>query len=57
MTASTATLQNRAIFARSSRLSERSVRQTRMSGWMPICRSRPTECCVGFVFNSAAAFR
>ena len=37
--------------------SERSVRQTRMSGWMPICRSRPTECWVGLVFSSAAAFK
>ena len=34
-----------------------SVRQIRMSGWMPICRSTPTECCVGLVFNSPAAFR
>ena len=28
-----------------------------MSGWIPICRNWPTECCVGLVFNSPAAFR
>ena len=35
----------------------RSVRQMRMSGWMPICRSCADECCVGLVFSSPAAFR
>ena len=34
--------------------SGRSVRQSRMSGWMPIERSSFTECCVGLVFNSPA---
>jgi hypothetical protein len=57
ITASMGTLQKRAIFAFSSGLRERSVRQMRMSGWIPICRSCPTECCVGLVFNSPAAFR
>ena len=57
ITASIGTLQNRAIFSRSSRLNGRSVRQISTSGWMPICRSRPTECCVGLVFSSPAALR
>ncbi len=52
ITASTGTLQNRAIFSRSSRLIGCSVRQISMSGWMPICRNWPTECCVGLVFSS-----
>jgi hypothetical protein len=34
-----------------------SVRHMRMSGWMPICRNWPTECCVGLVFSSPAAFK
>src|SRR2546426_7543089 len=33
--------------------SGRSVRQTRMSGWIPICISSRTECCVGLVLSSA----
>ncbi len=37
------TLQNSAILALSSLLNERSVRQTRMSGWTPICRNWPTD--------------
>ena len=38
------TLQNRAIFSPCPRgRSARSVRQIRMSGWMPICRSWPTR--------------
>ena len=39
------------------RRSGTSVRQIRMSGWMPICRSAPTECWVGLVLSSAAALR
>jgi hypothetical protein len=34
-----------------------SVRQMRMSGWMPISRSLPTECWVGLVLISPAARR
>ncbi len=49
-------MQNRAIFSRSSREIERSVRQINTSGWIPISRSCPTECCVGLVFSSPAAF-
>ena len=35
--------------------SGRSVRQIRMSGWIPICISSRTECCVGLVLSSPAA--
>ena len=40
--------------ARSSFGIGRSVRHSRMSGWMPIERSSFTECCVGLVFSSPA---
>ena len=48
------TLQNSAILRRHVWLSGGSVRQSRMSGWMPISRSSFTECCVGLVFTSPA---
>ena len=43
MTARRSTLQNRAIFSRSSLGNSRSVRQISMSGWIPIWRSWPTR--------------
>ena len=43
----------RACAARSSGIG-RSVRHSRMSGWMPIERSSLTECWVGLVFSSPA---
>ncbi len=46
-----------AILSLSSDEIETSVRQIRISGWMPICRRAPTECWVGFVLSSAAALR
>ncbi len=49
------TLQKSAIFRLMSAESGRSVRQTRMSGWIPICISSRTECWVGLVFSSPAA--
>ena len=55
MTASESTLQKRAIFSRTPAAMGRSVRQSRMSGWMPISRNLPTLCWVGFVFSSSAA--
>ena len=55
MTASTGTLQKRAIFCLTSAGSGRSVRQSRTSGWIPIERSSLTECCVGLVFSSSDA--
>ena len=33
------------------------VRQTRMSAWMPISRSFATDCWLGLVFSSPAAFK
>ncbi len=33
------------------------MRQIKTSGWIPIWRSAPTECCVGLVLSSAAAFK
>src|SRR2546425_376396 len=39
----------------SSSESGRSVRHTRMSGWIPICISSRTECWVGLVLSSAVA--
>jgi len=55
ITASVGTLQNSAIFSRTSDVSGVSLRQSRMSAWMPISRSSLTECCVGLVFTSPAA--
>ena len=49
------TLQNSAILRLMSSESGRSVRQIRMSGWIPICISSRTECCVGLVLSSPAA--
>ena len=55
ITAPNSTLQKSAILRFTSSLSGRSVRQMSTSGWMPISISSRTECCVGFVFTSAAA--
>ena len=55
ITAPKSTLQNRAIFRLTSSVSGRSVRQIRMSGWIPISISSRTECCVGLVLSSPAA--
>jgi hypothetical protein len=57
MTARFSTLENRAIFSNMSGVISRSVRQMRMSGWIPIWRSFSTECCVGLVLASPAALR
>ena len=54
MTACSSTSQNRAIFCFTSRGRGRSVRQSRMSGWIPMERRSLTLCCVGFVFTSPA---
>src|ERR1700748_1043656 len=51
ITALSRTLQNRPSLRRSSFGIGRSVRHSRMSGWMPIERSSLTECCVGFVLH------
>jgi len=48
------TEQKSAILSLMSFPSGRSVRQSRMSGWMPISRSFITLCCVGLVFTSCA---
>jgi hypothetical protein len=55
ITASYGTLQNNAIFCRTSFSSGYSERQAMMCGAMPISRSFATDCCVGFVFSSPAA--
>ena len=55
MTQPKSTLQNSAILRLISSESGRSVRQMRMSGWIPICISSRTECCVGLVLSSPAA--
>lgn len=55
MTASGCTSQNMAILSFISLEMVFSVRQTRMSGWMPMARSSLTLCCVGFVLSSPAA--
>jgi len=52
MTASSGTLQNRAIFFLISCGMNRSVRHMSTSGWIPIARRSRTECCVGLVFSS-----
>ena len=57
MTASVGTLQNSAIFSRTSLSSGTSLRHSRMSGWMPISRNSRTECWVGLVFTSPATLR
>src|SRR5438445_528201 len=49
ITAPNSTLQNSAILRFTSSESARSVRQIRMSGWIPISISSRTECCLGFV--------
>src|SRR5205809_6682127 len=49
------TLQNWAILRFKSSDSGCSVRQTRTSGWIPICISSRTECWVGLVLSSAVA--
>ncbi len=50
-------LQKSAILSLSSLLIGCSVRHIKISGWMPIWRSAPTECCVGLVLSSPAALR
>ncbi len=55
MTPSGRTLQKSEIFCAISWVISLSVLQIRMSGWMPISRSLPTDCCVGFVFISPEA--
>ena len=55
MTASSSTSQKSAIFDLIPGGRKRSVRQSRMSGWMPIARSSFTECWVAFVLSSEAA--
>src|SRR2546426_6026867 len=55
MTASSSTLQKSAIFDLISLERKRSVRHSRMSGWIPILSSSFTECCVGLVLSSWAA--
>ena len=54
ITASSSTSQKSAIFRLMSGGRKRSVRQSRMSGWMPIERRSRTLCCVGLVFSSPA---
>ena len=56
-THSRSTLQKEATFMRMLSSRWRSVRRTRISGWIPIPCNSFTECCVGFVFNSSAAFK
>ena len=56
MTASSSTSQKSAIFDLMPGGRYRSVRQSRMSGWIPIARSSLTECWVAFVLSSAAAW-
>ena len=55
MTASLSMSQNRASFSFISSDKGRSVRQTMMSGWIPMLRSSLTLCWVGLVFSSPAA--
>ena len=55
ITASFSTLQKSAIFDLMSLERNRSVRQSRMSGWMPTLSKSLTECCVGLVLSSPAA--
>ncbi len=57
MTASSSTLQKRAIFWRVSLKNSRSVRQMMTSGWMPMESISLTECWVGLVFSSPALAR
>ncbi len=52
MTASSGTLVKRLIFALKSGGMGRSVRQRRMSGWIPMARSSLTLCWVGLVLSS-----
>ena len=54
MTASSSTSQKSAILRLMSESRNRSVRQSRMSGWMPIDRRSRTLCCVGLVLSSPA---
>ena len=55
MTASTGDVrEERDLLLRRLRAAAVFVRQSRMSGWMPISRISFTECCVGFVFSSPA---
>ena len=55
MTASSSTSQKSAILDLMPGGRKRSVRHSRMSGWIPIARSSFTECWVALVFSSAAA--
>ena len=45
-------LQNRAILRQMSSVMGWFVRQTRISGWMPMDSSSLTECCVGLLLSS-----
>src|SRR5262249_14288453 len=54
ITASSSTSQKSAIFRLISGSRKRSVRHSRMSGWMPMDRKSRTLCCVGLVFSSPA---
>ncbi len=49
------TLQNSAILRLMSAEMGCSLRQIRMSGWIPICIRSRTECWVGLVLSSPAA--
>src|ERR1043165_5706303 len=53
--ASSSTSQKSAILRLMSWSRWRSVRHSRMSGWMPMARRSRTLCCVGLVFSSPAA--
>ncbi len=55
MTARGCTLEKSASFSLIEGVRLHSVRQTRMSGWIPISRSSRTLCWVGLVFISRAA--
>ena len=57
MTQSGSTLQKRAIFPRNSGPTGISLRQTRISGWMPMESSSFTLCWVGLDLSSPAACR
>ena len=55
MTASSSTSQKSAIFDLIAGGRKRSVRQSTMSGWIPIARSSFTECWVALVLSSPEA--
>ena len=55
MTASSSTSQKSAIFDLMAGGRKRSVRQSTISGWIPIARSSFTECWVALVLSSPEA--